>query len=82
MLTKAQKKQVMEMYADWVKRGKKLTTYFCNHCKYFIVTNQPAKNDVGSKGYWDSATECLNCGKLNFVVTYPNGKTLSKALPA
>lgn len=65
----------------WATRGGKLGTYFCNHCKKDIPCRIPDKKDVSEKGYWDSATTCLECGKHNFVAEYPSGKTTSKKLP-
>lgn len=59
----------------WLKEGNKITTYNCLYCKKDIETAQPKKNMVGSKGFWDSAMICTNCGKISFVRVYPNGKT-------
>lgn len=61
----------------WVSEGRKLTTYDCNHCGKKIKTPQPEKKQVSGKGYWDSCKTCSECGKLNFVAVYPNGKTNS-----
>jgi len=71
------KNKCMEMLVDWVLRGKRIGTYKCNHCKKSIPCRIPNKEDVASKGYWDSATICLECGECNFVTEYPNGKTKS-----
>lgn len=58
-----------------VASGSKLTSFQCQHCMEFSSTVQPKKSDVGSKGFWDSARQCIFCGKLNFVCVYPSGKT-------
>lgn len=65
------------MHKNWLKRGKRLTTYHCNHCNDDIITTRPQKSDTGSKGYWDSATICYECGGMNFVAVWPDGKTKS-----
>ena len=62
---------------DWVKKGGKITTYHCPHCKSFIPTRRPSKEDCGSKGYWDSATVCVECGKTAFVAVHISGDTRS-----
>lgn len=63
----------MKRLDAWQKKGKRISTYQCPHCKYFIPHAIPEKNDVSSKGFWDSATICIECGKLAFVTTYPSG---------
>ena len=79
-LTKKENQQILSQYKKWEEAGNKMTTYFCNHCKKQISTKQPNKKMTGSEGYWDSVTICLECGKLNFVIVYPNGKTKSKEI--
>ncbi len=72
---------VKKMHKDWKRRGKKLGTYLCNWCKKQIPCRIPDKADTGSKGFWDSATMCIECGHMNFVCEYPSGKTLSTKMP-
>jgi len=62
---------------DWLKEGNKNTFYKCEHCLNLIETIQPQKKMVTSKGFWDSAMVCINCGEINFVRVYPSGKTES-----
>jgi hypothetical protein len=59
----------------WVSEGHKLCNYKCPHCGKLIPTRRPTKDMVGPKGYWDSCQICIECGKLNFVVVRPSGKT-------
>jgi len=81
MLSKKQLKEIKEncykLLVDWAVNGKKIGTYKCNHCEKKIPCRIPDKKDVSSKGYWDSATICIECGHLNFVKEYPSGKTVS-----
>ena len=77
MISKKELKLIDEQNKKWFLSGKKLTHYKCNHCEYPIITLQPDKDDVDSKGYWDSARQCLRCGKLNFVTVFPSGRTKS-----
>lgn len=74
------KLEVMKGLARWREAGKKVGLYLCNHCKRDIPCRIPAKGDVSSKGYWDSATTCIECGKMNFVYEWPSGRTLSKKM--
>ena len=71
------KKSTLLLNQDWVKEGKKIGSYLCNHCFKNIPCRIPSKNDVSSKGFWDSACICLECGNCNFVKKYPTGKTES-----
>ena len=64
-----------DINSRWKARGKKLTSYDCQHCWESIVVRQPDPDDVGDKGCWDSLTLCTQCGGLNFVLTYPDGRT-------
>lgn len=64
-----------ELMVSWAMQGKKIGSYKCNHCKKDIPCRIPNEEDVSSKGYWDSTAICLECGELNFVAKYPNGKT-------
>jgi hypothetical protein len=66
-----------KMLVQWAISGKKLGVYKCKHCKNDIPCRIPDKKDVSSKGFWDSTTICLECGNLNFVKEYPNGKTIA-----
>jgi hypothetical protein len=69
------KKEIMRV---WVKNGGKITKYKCNHCKSKIDCIRPTKDLISkNKKYWDNVKICSNCGKLNFVKIYPNGKTES-----
>jgi hypothetical protein len=81
-MTKAKLKKLKEGVIKhnnrWIEKGGKLTSYFCKNCCQEIPTRQPKKKDVSSKGYWDSAMICFECGKLNFVIVYPNGNTIAK----
>jgi len=36
---------------------------------------------VDSSAYWDSAKTCINCGGINWVKTWPDGKTEVIAMP-
>lgn len=71
------RQDVKEYHARNVENGGKLCAYECNHCHFKCPTVQPTKDLVSSKGYWDSATTCINCYSLNFVKVYPSGKTES-----
>ena len=81
MLKIKDKLKIVERYGRWLRDGKKLTTYECGHCKASVITEQPEKGDVGSKGYWDTLTECILCGEVNFVCTWPSGRTVVKKFP-
>lgn len=74
------RQSVMERIYRWIAKGGKVGTYKCNHCKNKIPVCIPSEKDVSSKGFWDSATICVECGKMNFVCEYPSGKTLSKII--
>lgn len=65
----------------WVRRGGRLTTYFCPGCKTQRRTMRPAKRDVGRDGCWTSAKTCTRCGEIHHVSTWPSGKTLVQQLP-
>ena len=71
------KKQLNIYLKRWKKSGKKITSYICQHCKEKIKTPQPDKNLVDKKGFWDSATICSECERMNFVTVYPSGKTVA-----
>lgn len=75
------KEDLLGQLVRWAINGGKLGTYYCYHCKNDIPCRIPSKKDVSSKGYWDSTTTCLECGKHNFVCEYPSGRTLSKKMP-
>lgn len=60
---------------SWKQSGKKTTHYNCPYCKSTIEVCQPGRGDVSSKGYWDTAKICIECGEVSFLVTWPNGKT-------
>lgn len=60
-----------------VSNGGTLTTYKCNHCEQKIECVQPTTAQVTDKGHWDGLKTCTNCGGLNFVKTWPTGKTKS-----
>lgn len=68
---------VIMQHARVVENGGKLCAYECNHCHFTCPTVQPTKALVSSKGYWDSATTCINCNGLNFVKVWPSGRTES-----
>lgn len=68
---------VTKQHARVVENGGKLCVYECNHCHFHCPTIQPTRTLVSSKGYWDSATTCLNCYGLNFVKVWSTGKTES-----
>lgn len=71
----------VERYFDkWVANGGQITFYKCNGCNCLQKTAQPRKDQVQSKGYWDSATLCIGCGHMNFVSIYPSGLTRSWSL--
>lgn len=59
----------------WIASGKKATSWTCPHCDDEQITTQPTQDDVGSKGYWDSAKTCTACGHLSFVEVFPDGTT-------
>lgn len=69
------KKDVLEWLENFKSKGGTVTTYVCPHCESTLETPQPTKNQVGSKGYWDSMKSCYECEKPSFVKTFPNGKT-------
>lgn len=69
------KAQSAEYNYRWVLGGKKLTRYICPHCGNSVETPRPRKIDVSSKGYWDSAKTCVECGEVNFLKVWPDGKT-------
>lgn len=74
------RENVMAYNKRVVLNGSKLTKYECQHCKKKVDTLVPERNEVGIRGYWDSATICIECGKMNFLVTYPTGKTITRAM--
>ena len=69
--------QVKVFHDKWVSRGGQLTKYKCNHCSQLIDINQPTKKQLGGRKCGGSAMICTNCGDVNFVLTYPDGKTVS-----
>jgi hypothetical protein len=71
------KKSTLCLIEDWKSKGKKEGKYHCNHCHKEIPCRIPNNADVTSRGYWDSACICLECGNCNFVKFYPSGKTKS-----
>lgn len=71
-------KPIREKYfRKWKAKGNKTTFYTCRHCNRKIETLRPKEDMVDTRGYWDSAQECLKCRKLNFVWVYPSGHTKS-----
>lgn len=62
---------------SWVKKGGKLTKYYCGYHAGLVETRQPSHEDVTSKGFWDSAKICPVCESSSFVTVFPNGKTHS-----
>lgn len=56
--------------------GFPLSSYTCPHCNHALETRIPKQEDVTSKGYWDSCKSCYECGKLSFVLMYPNGDVI------
>lgn len=82
------KKELIEMrdkmvnyYTKIVQSGRKLTVYYCHNCKEMRLEECPTKDLVSSKGYWDSMKACYFCGGVNFVLTYPSGRTISHKVP-
>lgn len=71
------KKDQIKYNVRWLLNGGELTFYRCNHCLEKIETKRPFKKDLGSKGYWDSATVCIECGGINVVKIWPTGRTIS-----
>lgn len=65
----------------WVRRGGKVTTYFCPGCRTHRRTMRPAVRAVGRKGCWTSAKTCTRCGEIHFVSTWASGKTVVRELP-
>ncbi len=74
-------KTMHEYHQKILKNGGALTYYFCHHCAEMIPTVQPTEDLVTGKGYWDSVTTCTNCGDMNFVAVYPDGRTDSQPFP-
>ena len=74
-LRKGVKEAAHEHFKKWLKDGNKLTQYECPYCKRLLFTPQPKKDMCSSKGFWDSAMICYECGKVSFVRVYPSGKT-------
>lgn len=67
--------------AAWMARYKanhrnKTTTYTCLHCGEQVEIVRPSKSEVGRNGTFSTAKSCIGCGNLNFVHTYPTGKTV------
>lgn len=76
------REQMVSLYAKLVQNGWKFTAYRCNHCRHLIPEKCPTKpGQTGSKGYWDSMTQCVSCGRLNFVFVWPSGRTVSRKFP-
>lgn len=73
-----------QMVGYYQRCGEKqpFTAYICNHCKTIVPTHCPTKEQVSSKGYWDSCTQCIACGRLNFVCIWPSGRTLATKMPS
>jgi len=77
-----QVKERMKVFHDrHISQGGKMTQYTCNHCEKKIPTIQPDEKLVSAKGYWDSVTTCPECGELNFVCVWTDGKTKSHKFP-
>ena len=66
---------------EWKAKGGKVTNYCCSHCHNSVDTPRPAKDDVDSRGYWNSLMACPHCGSMNHVCVYPSGKTTVKMGP-
>lgn len=75
------RKAVEVSHINWLKKGNKVCSYGCNHCGKMINTKRPTKDMVSEKGYWDSLTICVECGKANYIRVYPSGKTKSVIFP-
>ncbi len=65
----------------WVRKGGKITSYFCPGCRTQRRIMRPGKKDVGRDGCWTSALTCTRCGEIHHVTTWPNGKTVVHDLP-
>lgn len=65
---------------NWEDGGNKISYYICSHCRERIKTRRPGKLMVTAKGYWDSVKVCPLCGKYDFVLVYPSGKTVVKKI--
>lgn len=63
-------------HLKWQSVGREFTTYKCQHCKKNVRTPRPREQDVGSAGCWTTAKVCYLCGRMNMVVTYPDGRTV------
>lgn len=73
------REQMVEHFARLVASGWKFTAWRCTRCRHLIPHSCPKTGDVGSKGYWDSATTCLSCGNVDFVRIWPTGRTEAQA---
>lgn len=69
------REKAAEFNRAWVARGRKLTAWTCPDCTARIEVRRPRRVDVGDKGFWDSLTTCTSCGRILFVVTFPDGTT-------
>lgn len=66
----------------YVRKGGKVTTYFCPGCRTQRRTIRPTRRLVGSRGFTTSALTCTRCGEIHHVSTWPSGKTQVRELPA
>jgi hypothetical protein len=73
------REQVTAFLDRWKARGRKTCFWKCDRCGNENETRQPNPDDVDDRGSWDSCTQCIDCGALNFVRVYPDGRAVTKA---
>ena len=58
--------------------GKPMSTYDCQHCFQPNKVRTPDADAVGKRGCVGGLTMCSECGELNYVVAYPDGKATAQ----
>lgn len=58
---------MLTAFGECLRRGHKLTVYQCGHCKKFVPTFRPDRQERGVKS-------CLFCDGLNVVILWASGK--------
>lgn len=72
------KKETADYLEQWKANGGETAFFACAHCSEILEVPKPMQNLVTAKGFWDSTKICTECGLLNHVCVYPDGKTKVK----